>query len=113
MTKQEIIDLTLQQVEYRRYSTPEGIEANDAIVIAELNKRLPESEIKTCGDFKYLNVECCEICHTCYPHYEMHMESLPDGNNAWICDTVRSAVLGLKEPSEEEIRRFLGGKIRE
>jgi len=39
--------------------------------------------------------------------------SLPDGSTAWICCTVRSAVLGLKEPSEEEIRGFFGGKIRE
>jgi hypothetical protein len=113
MTKQEIIKLTLQQVEYRRYSTPEGIEANDEMVIAELNKRLPEVEIKTCEDFKYLNVECCDTCHTLYPHYEMHLESLPDTSMAWICCKVRSAVLGLKEPSEEEIQRFLGGKIRE
>jgi hypothetical protein len=82
-------------------------------VIAELNEQLPEGEIKTCEDFKHLNVECCETCHRYYPHYDVKLVSLPDGSTAWICCTVRSAVLGLKEPSEEEIRGFFGGKIRE
>jgi hypothetical protein len=113
MTRQEIIELTLQQVEYRRCSTPEGIEANDEIVIPELDRRLPEGDIKTCEDFKYLNVECCDTCHTFYPHYDMYLVTLPDCSRAWICCTVRSAVLGLKEPSEEEIRGLFGGKIRE
>jgi hypothetical protein len=46
--------------------------AYQTIVIAELQRKLPEGvEIKTCEDFKHLNVECCDTCHNFYPHYEM------------------------------------------
>jgi hypothetical protein len=63
------------------------------IVIAELQRKLPEGvEIKTCEDFKHLNVECCDTCHNFYPHYEMRLIELPDGSPAWVCDTVRWAI---------------------
>ena len=116
MTKQEIMKLTLQQVSYRRYSTPDGIKANDDMVIAELNKRLPDGEIKTCEDFKYLNAKCCDTCHTLYPHYEMHLESLPDTSMAWICCSVRRKLLKLDSDPEflrelAALNEFLGGDL--
>jgi len=49
MTKQEIIALTLQQIEYRKNPPPEeiadcvGIEGYDDFVIAELNEQLPRA----------------------------------------------------------------------
>ena len=49
-------------------------------------------EIKTCEDFRHLNVECCDTCHNFYPHYEMKVIELPDGSPAWVCDTVRWAI---------------------
>ena len=99
MTKQEIITLTLQQIEYRQNPPPEeiadcvGIEGYDDFVIAELNEQLPEGEIKTCEDFKHLNVECCETCHRYYPHFDVKLVTLPDGSTAWICCRLRTALL--------------------
>jgi hypothetical protein len=99
MTKQEIIALTLQQIEYRQNPPPEeiadcvGIEGYDDFVIAELNEQLPEGEIKTCEDFKHLNVECCETCHRYYPHFDVKLVTLPDGSTAWICCRLRTALL--------------------
>ncbi len=61
-------------------------------LIAELQKRLPETDIKTCQDFQHLGVNCCDTCHTFYPHYEMSVIDLPDGAKAWVCDQVRWAI---------------------
>lgn len=49
-------------------------------------------EIKTCEDFRHLNVECCETCHNFYAHYEMKVIQLPDGSPAWVCDSVEWAI---------------------
>jgi len=63
------------------------------IVIAELYRKLPDGvEIKTCEDFRHLNVECCDTCHNFYPHYEMRVIDLPDGSSAWVCDAVEWAI---------------------
>jgi hypothetical protein len=64
----------------------------EEIVIAELQKRLPDTDIKTCEDFRHLNVVCCDTCHTFYPHYEMSLIDLPDGTKAWVCDPVKWAI---------------------
>ena len=72
---------------------PTSEEANyDLIVIAELNRRLPDTDIKTCEDFRHLNVLCCDTCHNFYPHYEMKLIGLPDGSPAWVCDSVEWAI---------------------
>jgi hypothetical protein len=87
MTKAEIIAETLGSMNLSDepdYKT---------IVIAELQRKLPEGvEIKTCKDFKHLNVVCCDTCHNFYPHYEMKVIKLPDRSPAWVCDTVRWAI---------------------
>ena len=33
-------------------------------VIAELQRRLPDGKITTCGAFRDLGVGCCNLCHT-------------------------------------------------
>jgi hypothetical protein len=97
VTKNEIIEKTLKEIGPRLkehevpYSEAPTCEEEE-IVIAELQKRLPDTDIKTCEDFRHLNVVCCDTCHTFYPHYEMKVIQLPDGSPAWVCDTVEWAI---------------------
>jgi hypothetical protein len=63
-----------------------------AVKAGELQKRLPDTDIKTCEDFRHLNVTCCNTCHTFYPHYEMSLIDLPGGAKAWVCDPVKWAI---------------------
>jgi hypothetical protein len=87
VTKAEIIVQTLRLMNLNDEADYQPI------VIAELQRKLPEGvEIKTCEDFKHLNVACCDTCHNFYPHYEMKIIHLPDGSPAWVCDTVRWAI---------------------
>jgi hypothetical protein len=87
VTKAEIIAQTLGSMNLN--DEPEYQE----LVIAELDRKLPDGvEIKTCEDFRHLNVKCCDTCHNFYPHYEMKVIDLPDGSPAWVCDTVRWAI---------------------
>ena len=96
MTKADIISRTLRD-EMERIP-PDREPSSDEreyeeIVIAELNRRLPDGvDIKTCDDFRPLNVGCCETCHHFYSHYEMKLIDLPDGGKAWVCDAVMWAV---------------------
>lgn len=89
MTKSDIIEKTLKEIGPR---LEEHEEPYREIVIAELRERLPDTDIKTCEDFRHLNVACCDTCHTFYPHYEMSLIDLPDGAKAWVCDPVRWAI---------------------
>ena len=85
MTQNEIIEKTLKDMS--------PLEPDEkVIIVAELQGRLPDTEIKTCDDFKHLNAACCKICHTFYPHYEMKLIDLPDGAKAWVCDPVEWAI---------------------
>ena len=87
MTKAEIIAQTLESMNLN--DEPEY----QTIVIAELYRKLPDGvEIKTCEDFRHLNVKCCDTCHNFYPHYEMKVIELPDGSPAWVCDAVEWAI---------------------
>jgi len=103
MTKNEIIDATLKAMREDQGLLAIG-EADDddtneyeAIVIATLMERLPEGDVRTCDNFRHLGVECCNICHTFYAHYDMYLETGPDGNHAWICCSVRSSLFKLGE----------------
>jgi hypothetical protein len=60
------------------------------IVIAELQRRLPDGEIVTCGAFRDLNVGCCDQCHT-DPLHGMKLLELPGGTMAWLCCAVDAA----------------------
>jgi hypothetical protein len=61
----------------------------EEIVIQTLEAKLreiePDGEIRTCSDFGHLLTECCEICHTFSPHYEMSLLEVEGGGKAWIC----------------------------
>ena len=59
MKEVEIIDRTLKAV---KRTTPEQSSDESAYdEIGELQGRLPEGvDMKTCEDFRHLNVECCE-----------------------------------------------------
>jgi hypothetical protein len=99
MTRNEITEKTLREIRLRF----EGREAPysedpdcEEIIVAELQKRLPETDIKICEDFSYLQVECCETCHELYPHYEMHLVDLLDRSKAWVCDSIRSAIIRIR-----------------
>jgi len=87
VTKNDIIEKTLKEISPR-------IEESEELysVMAELQERLPETDIKTCEDFRHLNVTCCDTCHAFYPHYEMSLIDLPDGAKAWVCDPVKWAI---------------------
>ncbi len=83
-----------------------------------LNERLPDGDIKTCEDFKYFNVECCETCHTFYPESEMYLVDLPDGGKGWICDGVRGELfpetkVSADSPDSKMLDWFLSGNRTE
>jgi hypothetical protein len=95
MTKNEIIEKTLKEMGTPPLENepPYSEEReHEEIVLAELQRRLPDAETKTCDDFKHLNTACCETCHTSYPHYDMNLIDLPDGAKAWVCDAVEWAI---------------------
>jgi hypothetical protein len=103
MTKAEIIAKTLGSIDLS--DEPDY----QTIVIAELNRKLPEGrEIKTCEDFHHLNVKCCESCHDSYPHYSMRMIDLPDGSPAWVCCAVSREYRKLKDRSRNSSEGKLG-----
>jgi hypothetical protein len=68
----------------------------EEIVIQTLETRLreiePDREIRTCSDFGHLLTECCEICHTFSPHYEMSLLDVEGGGNTWICCAMDKAL---------------------
>lgn len=123
ITKQELIDQMLTAMRNSPYSNDaehaggqDGVDY-DAIVLATLNERLPEGDIKTCEDLS-IDVQCCDICHSVYPHYDMYVEDLPDGSKAWICCRVRSALRDPGQPQEiqedqwGDLEEALGGRAR-
>ena len=59
-------------------------------VIAELQRRLPDGDIVTCGAFQDLGVGCCDQCHT-DPLHGMNLVELPGCNWAWLCCAVDAA----------------------
>jgi len=94
MTKNEIIDKTLTEIrpKFAERKEPHSDGSDwDEIVIAELQDRLPERDIKTCEDLRHLRIECCETCHNFYPHYDMNVIDF-GGTKAWVCDPVKDAI---------------------
>jgi hypothetical protein len=95
VTKNEIVEKTLTEIGPRleAHEVPYSEEPDwEEIFVAELRERLPETDIKTCEDFRHLDVPCCDTCHTFYPHYEMSLIDLRDGAKAWVCDPVKWAI---------------------
>ncbi len=94
MTKTEIIAKTLKLMNlpsstHQPYDDSPDYEED---VIKTLESKLPDGDIKTCGDFKHLDVKCCKTCYEFYPQFEMSLISLPDGGKAWVCDAVKWAL---------------------
>jgi hypothetical protein len=83
MTKKQLIAATLRESTcpptYRK------------VMVEELERRLPETVMKVCNDFKSLEVPCCESCHVGYAHYDMELITLPDQTSAWLC-AVKEAI---------------------
>ena len=96
MTREQIIEKTLGEMSLFSPSEPGSQSSGEAgrlsAVIAELRRRLPEGNIKTCGAFKYLNAACCNPCHTSCPHIDMNLVDLPGGTKAWVCCAVEWAI---------------------
>jgi hypothetical protein len=94
MTKGEIILRSLEEMGMLSLSEqdPRFCEKIRFIptVIAELQRRLPDGDIVTCGAFRDLNVGCCDVCHT-DPVGGMKLVELPGCNWAWLCCAVDSA----------------------
>jgi hypothetical protein len=122
MTKGEIIRATLRAMREDRGILANGDNGDDdwdnydPTVIATLTERLPDLNLRICADFGELGVECCHTCHTLYPHYEMYIEDLPDGNKAWLCCFIRCALRGEKTledlQAEIDLEAALGGGKR-
>ena len=94
MTKQQVIEKSLV-VMGRRWCWGDGSDEEAgylSFVISELERRLPEGTIKTCGCFRHLDAACCHACHTLYPHHTMSLVELPDGGIAWVCHHVEEAI---------------------
>jgi hypothetical protein len=98
MTKAEII---LQTLSAMNLNSPKDEPLfsdepeEEEFIVSILQDRLPaypDIDIKTCEDFRHLNVECRETCHNFYPHYEMKVIQLPHGSPAWVCDTAEWAI---------------------
>jgi hypothetical protein len=60
------------------------------ILILELQLRLPDGQITTCGAFSDLGAGCCDICHT-DPLHGMKLVELPGASMAWLCCAVDAA----------------------
>ena len=86
MTKGEIIESVLKEVEGRLLEDDESYEeAAVRHLEATLGGEDPSTNIRTCDDFGHLNVECCDICHIFSLPFEMELKNLEGGGNAWIC----------------------------
>ena len=96
MNREEIIEKTLGEMSLSSFSEQGSQSGNKAghlsTVVAELQRRLPDGNIKTCGAFRHLKAGCCDPCHTSCPHTDMSLIDLPDGTKAWVCCAVEYAI---------------------
>jgi hypothetical protein len=65
---------------------------------AKLGEIEPDRDIRACSDFSHLGTECCEICHTFSPHYEMSLLDVEGGGKAWTCCAIDRALNPRKHP---------------
>ena len=94
MTKVEIIVRSLEEMGLLALSEQDAECGNKIryihIVIAELQRRLPDGDIVTCGAFRDLGAGCCDECHT-DPLHGMKLVELPGCTWAWLCCAVDAA----------------------
>jgi hypothetical protein len=94
MTKAELIVKSLEEMDLLSISQRDPRFGEKIrfipVVIAELQRRLPDADITVCGAFSALNIGCCDVCHT-NPLHGMKLVELPGCNWAWLCCAVDSA----------------------
>jgi hypothetical protein len=125
MTTSEIIEGVLKDLrtQAKKSGTSFGDEVDyETEIISVLEASLKGVEkgtnIRTCEDFRHLNVRCCETCHTFDQHYEMSLIDIESGGDAWICCAMDRALNPRKRarleqsPEYEQIRSMLGSDIR-
>ena len=86
-------------------------EYDQDVTIPELMNRLPDGEMTTCEELEF-GVECCDGCHSFYPHYDMYTVDLLDGRKAWICCAVRRAFFHGPGESDVDLQETPGGGLR-
>ena len=114
MTRNEIIAKTLTKIRphFEQHKAPYSEELDcQTTVIAALQVRLPETDIKTCEDFRHLRVTCCDTCHQFYPHYEMSLVDLLDVSKGWVCDPVFQNISVRDDHGKVRTTSVIGGKI--
>jgi len=94
LTRAELIVRTLEEMGLLSLSENDPLLGEKIrfipIVIAELQRRLPDGDIVTCGAFSALNVGCCNACHT-DPLHGMRLVELPCCAWGWLCCAVDAA----------------------
>jgi hypothetical protein len=102
MIRSEIIQMAVERIGIEEPSADDdaahSMHIEDYLdnVIANLAQQLPDGEILTCEDFKHLGVACCDASHHSYcPHVDMQLVILTDGSKAWVCGSLRTALLAL------------------
>ena len=94
LTRAELIVRTLEEMGLLSLSENDPLLGEKIrfipIVIAELQRRLPDGDIVTCGAFSALNVGCCNTCHT-DPLHGMRLVELPCCAWGWLCCAVDAA----------------------
>ena len=127
MNKAEIVSKTLKEMGRISLQTEPPFsdeQDEEEFIISVLQGDLPSDvDIRTCEDFKHLNVECCETCHEFYPHYDMSLIDLPGGGKAWVCDTVKWAIYPEKyrelqewsrnSPEGKLVREIFGNNVHQ
>lgn len=98
MTKSEIVAKTLEEMGRNAFGngplsayTPEEKMQVAEILEQKFRDLPPDANIRTCGDFSDLNVECCDPCHTYHPH-DLYLLELAEGTKAWICCAIGSSL---------------------
>ncbi len=115
MDKAEIIARTLTQMNRTTAHQPPYCEEQDEeeFIVSILQDALPDGDIRTCEDFAHLSVQCCDICHGHYAHYELSLIELPDGGKAWVCHAVKQTLYPERYRSSQESKQMLKTIFRE
>jgi hypothetical protein len=62
-----------------------------------------DADIRTCEDFGYLNVKCCDCCHGIYQHFEVSLIEIESGGSAWICCALDRALNPAKHANDPKL----------
>jgi hypothetical protein len=110
MTKAQIIEKVLK--DFWETSEENGIARGDdtdyeKTIVEAVEKSLqcadPQAEIRTCEDFRDLNVKCCEVCHGGYQYLEISLIEIESGGIAWICCALDRALNPMKHADDPKL----------